>query len=430
MSIGKLILKNLADGGESKGFMLLVTYNVHKGDAPFSQALLSDGEDTIFAIDGKVNEPNHKYPESNGKSVVYVKLKRTGETYSVENILPADEPSLSGSCNLTVNDFVTTEPSKPEKLKRATISDLAMNDKITISTLITSATTKYGAKKPYVEVCLTDGKSNIFVKDFTNKAEDYPIGKVIDAEIKLDKFGYSMESFSITEKSPMEFIKRSPIDEGLMYEEITETLQDLVGKYGENSIANIALTLYSTNKEKLLYWSASKTMHHDLYGGLLYHTYRMMSLAEKMLETYDNLNEELLLTAVAIHDIGKLVELDTDELGLASYTDEGNLLGHTMIGIEMVDNVAREGSYDAEKVTLLKHCIGSHHGKLEFGAIVLPKVEEAFALHIIDYTDSRIYMFENAYKTLKPGTSADRRDAGLEAVIYRPLFAELKEEEE
>ena len=424
-AIGKLLLKNLSDGSESKGFMLLITYNLHKGDKPYSQALLSDGKDTVFALDNKLDEPNHKYPEGNAKKVVYVKLKRDGDAYSIENILPADEPSLSGSCNLTVADFVYQE-SQPEKQKQKpeAISSLAMNERAELNVLVTAVTAKRGTVKPFIEVSLSDGKTTINAKDFNNKTEDYQIGKVINAEVRLDKYGYSIEKFSLTDISPDAYVKHPPVKEEDMYDYIVEVLKELADRKGERSIANLGLYLYEQNKEKLLYWSASKSMHHDLLGGLLYHTYRMLNLAERMLEVYTNLNEELLLTAVAIHDIGKLKELNTDELGIATYTNLGNLLGHTVIGIEMIDQAAQKGDYDQEMVTLLKHCIGAHHGKLEFNAVVLPKIEEAFFLHIIDYTDSRAYMFESAYMNIESGKSGEKKDVGLEAVIYKPTFTQ------
>lgn len=428
MAIGRLKISELTDGGESKGFMLLVTYNLHKSGSDFAQALLSDGENTVFAIDNKLGEANHKYPESKDKSVVYVKLSRNGEAYSIENILPANDPIISGSCSFGVEDFIAVEKTEPVKKKKTSFADLRMNEKVAVQALVISSNLKKSSFKPFVEVNLSDGNTTIYAKDFTSRPEDYVQGIVIEAEIRFDKYGYTIEKFSTTEASPVDFIKRSPIDERTMYDEITSVLMDLIDRYGENSIADIGLKLYEENEEKLLFWSASKSMHHDLYGGLLYHTYRMMKLGEKMLEVYSNANEELLLTAIAIHDLGKLVELNTDKLGVATYTDEGNLLGHTVIGLEMIDRLAQKGDYDAEKVMLLKHCVGSHHGKLEFNAVTLPKIEEAFLLHIIDYTDSRVYMFEDAYKNIPAGQSAEKRDIGLEAVVYRPTFA--KEEED
>ena len=417
MAIGKLKISEINDGGESKGFMLLVTYNLHKGGKDFAQALLSDGEDTVFAIDNKLDEANHKYPESKDKTVVYVKLSRLGDSYYIENILPATDSMMSGGYSYVVSDFVTVEKAEPERKKKTSFADLRMNDKVAVQALVVSSTLKKSSFKPFVEVNLTDGKTSIFAKDFTSRQEDYVTGIVIEAEIRFDKYGYTIEKFSTTEASPQDFIKRSPLDERTMYDEITSTLMELIDQYGENSIANIGLKLYEENEEKLLYWSASKSMHHDLYGGLLYHTYRMLKLGEKLLEVYEGVNEELLLTAIAVHDLGKLVELNTDKLGVATYTDAGNLLGHTVICMEMIDRLAQKGDYDPEKVTLLKHCVGSHHGKLEYNAVVLPKIEEAFLLHIIDYTDSRVYMFEDAYKNIPAGQSAERRDVGLDAVV-------------
>ncbi|WP_368272884.1 HD domain-containing protein, partial [Fusicatenibacter saccharivorans] len=125
-------------------------------------------------------------------------------------------------------------------------------------------------------------------------------------------------------------------------------------------------------------------------------------------------------SAVILHDIGKLQELDTDATGVAEYTVDGNLFGHTLLAIEMIDRKNFENpTYPAEKIRLLKHCIAAHHGQLEYGAITMPAVREAMLLHEIDVIDASMYQYEQAEKTLNPGEMSDRI-FGLGVKVYKP----------
>lgn len=97
---------------------------------------------------------------------------------------------------------------------------------------------------------------------------------------------------------------------------------------------------------------------------------RMLKTAVILSRVY-RFDKELLYSAVILHDIGKLQELDTDATGVAEYTVDGNLFGHTLLAIEMIDRKSFENpTYPAEKIRLLKHCIVAHHGQLEFSVII------------------------------------------------------------
>ena len=155
-------------------------------------------------------------------------------------------------------------------------------------------------------------------------------------------------------------------------------------------------------------------MHHNIYGGRAYHTYRMIKSAYDVCEVYSLLDRELLVCGTALHDIGKLLEMKTSDTGVATYTDMGNLFGHPLLGIEMIDrevwrqNQAAGGrSYNSEQVAMLKHMLASHHGQPEWGAIRSPSTPEAMILHELDMIDSRMYMYEENFKDLDAGTSSE-----------------------
>ena len=137
--------------------------------------------------------------------------------------------------------------------------------------------------------------------------------------------------------------------------------------------------------------------HHAYRGGLVEHMVSLMRVAKKICEVYVELDMELLLAGVFLHDIGKVRELNVDA-GFV-YTDEGQLLGHLVIGIEMLSEKIRTfeqltgGTFDHELAWRLKHMIASHHGTYEFGSPRLPMTPEAVALHQLDNLDAKLHEF-------------------------------------
>lgn len=134
--------------------------------------------------------------------------------------------------------------------------------------------------------------------------------------------------------------------------------------------------------------------HHAYAGGLLDHVVNLMRLADRVAPLYPALDRDLLLVGVLVHDIGKVRELESVQ-GF-SYTDEGQLLGHVLLGLEIVDAKirsieAREGKpFSLDAAIRVKHMIASHHGHYEFGSPKLPMTLEAVALHHLDHLDAKM----------------------------------------
>jgi len=134
---------------------------------------------------------------------------------------------------------------------------------------------------------------------------------------------------------------------------------------------------------------AAKTMHHVYLGGLLEHSLAVASLAEDICRRYPRIDRDLLVAGALLHDIGKVTELSY--LRSFDYTDEGKLLGHIMIGVEMLEAKIRSlPSFPAMTATHLKHLLLSHHGQYEFGSPKRPKTLEATVLNYLDDMDSKI----------------------------------------
>jgi 3'-5' exoribonuclease len=137
--------------------------------------------------------------------------------------------------------------------------------------------------------------------------------------------------------------------------------------------------------------------HHAYLGGLLEHVVQLLDVADRVLPLYPHLDRDLLLTGIFLHDIGKVRELSYGRV--FSYTDEGQLIGHIIIGVEMLNEKAAKvpdltgEPFPAELLLRLKHMILSHHGTYEFGSPRLPMTPEAIALHYLDNFDAKVHSF-------------------------------------
>lgn len=139
--------------------------------------------------------------------------------------------------------------------------------------------------------------------------------------------------------------------------------------------------------------SAAKTVHHNFIGGLLEHTLSVANMCNYMASAYPIINRDLLISAAILHDIAKIKEFS--EFPINDYTDDGQLLGHIVMGYEMVSEKIREIPGFPQKVASeLLHCILSHHGELEYGSPKKPALIEAVALSFADNTDAKIETFK------------------------------------
>lgn len=193
-------------------------------------------------------------------------------------------------------------------------------------------------------------------------------------------------------------------------------------KYGEDTLSDLAVRILMGIKEDFVRSSAAISMHHEQEGGLVLHSLNVACAAYYSLKVYKNLDAELLVCGAALHDIGKIKEYKTDELGYATYSPLGQGLGHMIYGIEIVDEYAGQENYNKERVELLKHIIASHHGELEYGAVAKPCIPEAVLIHSLDDADAKLNMFEKIYKDLKPGENTEKTLFGLDTKAYKPSY--------
>lgn len=176
--------------------------------------------------------------------------------------------------------------------------------------------------------------------------------------------------------------------------EYRTVLMNRLNATADDPVSQTALqALMDLDYDRLIVAPAARGNHHARPGGLLQHTHSMLQMAAGTANHYQMvygpglIDEPLLIAAVVLHDLGKLVEMSGPYA--SEYTTEGRLIGHIVIGAEMVDRFAPP-ELSEERKRNLKHCILSHHGKLEWGSPVVPQTPEAILLHQIDMLDSRM----------------------------------------
>jgi len=258
----------------------------------------------------------------------------------------------------------------------------------------------------YLQVDLADRTGSISARMWNAQEADYRSfedGDLVHVEgaTQIYQGGLQLIATSICKARPEEveladFMCLTPADIdrlALRLAELLRSMQDL-------PLRNLAECFLTDDQfiERLSKSPAGIKNHHAYPGGLLEHVVNLMEVADSVAGHYPILNRDLLLMGVFLHDIGKVEELSSDH-GFA-YTDAGQLLGHVVLAISMLDAKLAQAEELAgeplpeETVLRLKHMIVSHHGEYEFGAPKLPMTLEAIALHQLDNLDAKLHNFQ------------------------------------
>lgn len=258
------------------------------------------------------------------------------------------------------------------------------------------AVTKNG--KAYENVILQDKTGVIDAKIWDPNSQgidDFDILDYIDVMGDVTSFAGALQvsikrarKASEGEFDPADYLPVSENSTDDMYGKLLGYVQSVKNPW----LVQLLTKLFVEDKEFIKSFqnhSAAKTVHHGFVGGLLEHTIGVAKLCSFYAECYPLLNRDLLLTSALCHDIGKTRELS--EFPLNDYTDDGQMLGHIMMGSEMLHDLIKEiPGFPPVLESELKHCILSHHGELEFGSPKKPALAEAVALNLADNTDARM----------------------------------------
>ena len=190
------------------------------------------------------------------------------------------------------------------------------------------------------------------------------------------------------EYNPKDYLPVSDKDVDEMYIELCALIKTISNPY----LGKLLKSFFMEDAEfekRFKFHSAAKAVHHGFVGGLLEHTLGVAKNCNYFASVYPILNRDLLISAAIFHDIGKLEELSTFPEN--DYTDEGQLLGHIMIGTEMIgEHIRTIEGFPKRLSNELKHCILAHHGELEFGSPKKPALAEALALSFADNMDAKM----------------------------------------
>jgi len=185
-----------------------------------------------------------------------------------------------------------------------------------------------------------------------------------------------------------DFLPSSERDQASLEAELDSTLASIKDRHLKALMDSIFTD--TEIRAKFLIAPAAKAMHHPYLGGLAEHVFSICGLADKVSSHYGaTVNRDLLLAGAMLHDIGKIYELTYERA--FDYSDEGRLLGHITMGVELIDRkLASLADFPRELAVLLKHMILSHHGQLEFGSPKRPKTIEAIILSYLDDLDAKV----------------------------------------
>lgn len=259
-----------------------------------------------------------------------------------------------------------------------------------------SKTAEARTGKQYLRILLRDTQGESILGFFFAAPDDILktdfAGKTVEVVGKAGEYQGSMNlkltslSLSAEQWNPVDSLPRSPIPGEQMNADLNQYVEGIT----DPEIAAVVWEVLQDDQiaSKLSDWPAAKSRHHATIGGLLQHILELLKLSIVVAEIYPAINKDLLVAGCILHDIGKIIEL-----GVGNdfhYTPEGTMVGHIVLGDEMVNRACLSQTCSPETTLRLRHMVLSHHGEKEWGAPVVPSTAEAMALHHLDQISSQV----------------------------------------
>jgi 3'-5' exoribonuclease len=300
------------------------------------------------------------------------------------------------------------------KTKEIYLKNIKQGDKIASSFLVAEKNMAFSQKgSPYLTVRLKDKTGEIESKVWENAIELDQIfrkGDIIFIEGKAANYKNSIQ-ISITgiKKIPWEEVESTDYLPAAKTD-IKELFNELLGyveKVNDKFLKTLLNSFLQEEETASLFQRApaAKGFHHIYLGGLLEHTLSVVRLLEKVADHYPVLNKDMLIAGGILHDIGKIYEFSYNNI--IDYSDEGRLIGHIVMGVEMINKkIAAIDDFPVQAALELRHIILSHHGEFEFGSPKRPKTLEALVIHYIDDLDAKF----NAFQTLMADSANNDSD--------------------
>ena len=305
-------------------------------------------------------------------------------------------------------------------MKEFYLANIRPGDEILDFFMVKSKAIKVGSnQKKYFDVMIGDKTGEMPAKKWDVSPEEEPNlekfneGDIVrikglvtewngQRQVRIGKIRKAVESDGIDFE---DYVKAAPEKGEDMYRFVLDKAQAIE----DDDLRRLCVKLLTENEEKLLYYPAAQKNHHAQRSGLLYHVKRMLMTGERICEVYTILNKDLVMAGVILHDIEKLNEIESNELGISpGYSFEGQLLGHLVQGVKMLDRVCRELDFPKEKALLLEHMVLAHHYEPEYGSPKKPLFPEAEILHYLDIIDAHMFDIEAALTGVAEGEFSDK----------------------
>lgn len=235
------------------------------------------------------------------------------------------------------------------------------------------------------------------------------------SELFRDELQIQVQAYSAVppeEIDPSDFLPVCPADVTSLYRKLKKILSTVKSPPLHQLVNHILANRDLMARFKMA--PAAKSVHHAYLGGLVEHTASVATLVSQVCIHYPDLDRDILITGAFLHDIGKIEEFVYDLC--IEYSDSGRLLGHMILGTQILDEQIRTvKQFPTREALLLKHLILSHHGQTEFGAVKLPMTREGFVLHFADDLDAKMHTLSRIL--------SESREADSYWTSYQPLFS-------
>ena len=257
----------------------------------------------------------------------------------------------------------------------------------------------------YLDLALKDTTGHINAKIWNNVAlynEKFKAGNAVAVsgiveyfidsnQLNVKKINKAtVQHYSRYGFDPAKIVPTSKKDPLKMWNDINIIINEITN----NKLKALVIGIYKKNKKKIMYHPASVNMHYNYRSGFLEHILRMSNIAKKITKLYD-VDRDLVLTGVFLHKIGKIEEISSEYI--LSYSGNGNLLGHNVIGRDMVrDFISKIKDFPEHYSKKIEHVILSHQGRYEWKSHKLPSFPEALLIHLIGFSDSRMSLMNIA----------------------------------
>lgn len=317
-------------------------------------------------------------------------------------------------------------------MQQKLLKDLTVKDKFEGFLMVKSAEQKFTKdNKSYVDLNLADKSAEINGKNWDISAVAPETGSIIKVKAIIHdykgKMQLKVEQMSLPSKEEMSdinmscFIKCAPYNP----DEMLNKVYSIINAFSNIELKQICQLIVEENQDKLLYYPAAKEMHHAERSGLLHHICNMLHVSSSMRKVYTWIKWDLVDAGIILHDICKIIEMDSNEFGIVNdYTLQGNLIGHLVLCVSKIQQAADKLNLSGETIILLQHMILSHHGIAEYGSPKAPMIPEALILSFIDDLDAKLYQFQTEMDKVNNGAFTDYIKS-LQRKVYKPFYENL-----